>query len=96
MATWTQTLEAIQYNELSSVIRKLYRFSIYSVGINPPKFFKFWGPFTIDMTRRVMLGEDGTFFLEDDGPTNYDDQAFAMCRDCQQQAPVSSFRQAEG
>jgi hypothetical protein len=55
-----------------------------------------WGPFTIDMTRRVMLGEDGTFFLEDDGPTNYDDQVFARCRDCQRQAPVSSFRQAEG
>ena len=55
-----------------------------------------WGPFTVDVITRVMLRDDGTFFLEDDGPTNYDDQVFAMCQDCQRQAPVSSFRQAEG
>jgi hypothetical protein len=51
-----------------------------------------WGPFTVDVTRRVMLSEDGTPFLEDNGVTDYDDQAFGMCHDCQRQAPVASFR----
>ncbi len=48
-----------------------------------------WGPFTVDVTRRVMLSEDGMPFLEDDGATDYDDQACAMCPDCQRQAPVT-------
>ncbi len=52
-----------------------------------------WGPFTVEVTMRVMLSDDGTDFLEDDGDTAYDDQAFAMCQDCQRQAPVAYFRQ---
>ena len=51
-----------------------------------------WGPFTVDVITRVMLSDDGTHFLEDDGDTDYDDRAFAMCPDCQRQAPVASFR----
>ena len=51
-----------------------------------------WGPFTVDVITRVMLRDDGTHFLEDDGDTDYDDRAFAMCPDCQRQAPVASFR----
>jgi hypothetical protein len=51
-----------------------------------------WGPFTVDVTMRVMLRDDGTHFLEDDGDTEYDDTAFAMCQDCKRQAPVAYFR----
>ncbi len=51
-----------------------------------------WGPFTVNVTRRVMLREDGTPFLDDEGGTDDDDTAFAMCEVCQRQAPVASFR----
>lgn len=51
-----------------------------------------WGPFTVDVTRRVMLSEEGTLLLEDDGGTDYDELAFARCHDCQRQAPVANFR----
>ncbi|MDC8447544.1 MAG: hypothetical protein LV473_04205 [Nitrospira sp.] len=50
-----------------------------------------WGPFTVNVTRRVMLREDGTPFLDEEGDTD-DYTAFAMCEVCQRQAPVSSFR----
>lgn len=42
-----------------------------------------WGPFTVDVNRRV---------LEDEGGMDYDDMVFARCPDCQRQAPVASFR----
>ena len=51
-----------------------------------------WGPFTVDLITRVMLRDEGTHVLEDDGDTDYDDRAFAMCPDCQRQAPVACFR----
>ena len=51
-----------------------------------------WGPFTVDVTTRVRLRDEGTHFLEDDGDTDYDESAFARCPDCQRQAPVASFR----
>ena len=50
-----------------------------------------WGPFTVDVTMRVMLRDDGTHVIEDDGGTD-DDRVFAMCQDCKRQAPVASFR----
>lgn len=50
-----------------------------------------WGPFTVNVTRRVMLREDGTLFLDDEGDTD-DYTAFAMCEVCQRQAPVASCR----
>ena len=50
-----------------------------------------WGPFTVDVNRRVMLSEDETPFLDNEGDTD-DDRVFARCPDCQRQAPVSSFR----
>ena len=50
-----------------------------------------WGPFTVDLITRVMLREDGTPFLDEEGDTD-DYTAFAMCEVCQRQAPVSSFR----
>lgn len=50
-----------------------------------------WGPFTVDVITRVMLRDEGTPFLDDEGDTD-DDTAFAMCEVCQRQAPVSSFR----
>ncbi len=53
-----------------------------------------WGPFTVDVTRRVILSEDETPFLYDKGGTDYDNTAFARCPDCERQAPVSSFRHA--
>ncbi|MFZ3012187.1 MAG: hypothetical protein WA045_00645 [Nitrospira sp.] len=53
-----------------------------------------WGPFTVDLITRVMLRDEGTHVLDDDDDTDYDDRAFAMCPDCQRQAPVSSFRHA--
>ena len=52
-----------------------------------------WGPFTVDVTTRVRLSEDGTPFLDDEGGAD-DDSAFARCSDCERQAPVSSFRHA--
>ena len=51
-----------------------------------------WGPFTVDLITRVMLRDEGTHVLEDDGDTDYDDSAFAMCEVCQRQAPVAAFR----
>ena len=51
-----------------------------------------WGPFTVDLITRVMLGDEGTHVFEDDGDTDYDDSAFAMCEVCQRQAPVAAFR----
>jgi hypothetical protein len=51
-----------------------------------------WGPFTVDVTTRVILSEEGTPFLEDEGGRDYDDMVFARCPDCQRQAPVASFR----
>lgn len=51
-----------------------------------------WGPFSVDFITRVMLNEDETPFIDDDGGTDYDDTVFAMCPDCQRQAPVASFR----
>lgn len=51
-----------------------------------------WGPFTVDVITRVRLRDEGTPFLDDKGSTDYDNTAFAMCTDCQRQAPVSSFR----
>ncbi len=51
-----------------------------------------WGPFTMTMITRVRLHDEGTPFLDDKGSTDYDNTAFAMCTDCQRQAPVSSFR----
>ena len=51
-----------------------------------------WGPFTVDLITRVMLRDEGTHVLEDDGGTDYDGSAFAMCPDCQRQAPVACFR----
>ncbi len=53
-----------------------------------------WGPFTVDVTTRVMLRDEGTPFLDDESGTTYDHTAFARCPDCERQAPVSSFRQA--
>ena len=50
-----------------------------------------WGPFTVDASMRVMVSEEGTPFLEDDGGTDDDDRAFAMCQDCHRQAPVAFF-----
>jgi hypothetical protein len=47
-----------------------------------------------DLITRVLLREEGTTFLDDEGDTDYDATAFAMCPDCQRQAPVASFRQA--
>ena len=55
-----------------------------------------WGPFTVDLITRVMLRDEGARVLDDEGGTDYDNTAFARCPDCQRQAPVSSFRQAEG
>ena len=51
-----------------------------------------WGPFTVDLITRVMLRDEGTHVLDDDGDTDYDDSAFAMCEVCQRQAPVAAFR----
>ena len=51
-----------------------------------------WGPFTVDVITRVILHDEGTPFLDDEGDVDYDDTAFAMCEVCQRQAPVSSFR----
>ena len=51
-----------------------------------------WGPFTVDVIPHVMLRDEGTPFLDDDGGRDYDATAFAMCPDCQRQAPVASFR----
>lgn len=51
-----------------------------------------WGPFTVEMTTRVMLSDEGTYFLQDHGDLEYDDTSFAMCPDCQREAPVASFR----
>ena len=51
-----------------------------------------WGPFTVDVITRVMLRDEGTPFLDDEGDTDDDDTAFAMCEVCQRQAPVSAFR----
>jgi rubredoxin len=51
-----------------------------------------WGPFRVDVTRRVRLSDEGPHVRDDDGPTDYDHQAFARCPDCQRQAPVASFR----
>ena len=53
-----------------------------------------WGPFTVDLITRVMLGDEGTHVFEDDGDTDYDDSAFAMCEVCQRQAPVAAFHHA--
>lgn len=53
-----------------------------------------WGPFTVDVTRRVILSEDERPFLDDEGGRDYDDMVFARCPDCQRQAPVASFRHA--
>ncbi len=55
-----------------------------------------WGPFTVDVIPHVMLRDEGTHVLDDDGGRDYDATAFAMCPDCQRQAPVSSFRHAGG
>jgi hypothetical protein len=52
-----------------------------------------WGPFTVTMTTRLRLRDERTPFLDDEGDTD-DDSAFAMCPDCQRQAPVASFRHA--
>ena len=51
-----------------------------------------WGAFTVDLITRVLLRDEGTHVFEDDGDTDYDERAFAMCEVCQRQAPVSSFR----
>ncbi|THJ15528.1 MAG: hypothetical protein CAF42_014905 [Nitrospira sp. CG24B] len=51
-----------------------------------------WGPFTVDLITRVMLRDEGPHVLDDDGPTDYDNTAFARCPDCERQAPVASFR----
>ncbi len=53
-----------------------------------------WGPFTVTMTTRLRLRDERTPFLDDEGGADYDDSAFAMCPDCQRQAPVASFRHA--
>ncbi|MBS0156790.1 MAG: hypothetical protein JSS38_19565 [Nitrospira sp.] len=50
-----------------------------------------WGPFTVDVTMRVMLSEEVARFLDEDGDTT-----FAMCPDCQRQAPVAIFATKEG
>ena len=51
-----------------------------------------WGPFTVDLITRVRLRDERTPFLDDEGGADYDDSAFAMCPDCQRQAPVATFR----
>ena len=51
-----------------------------------------WGPFTVDVITRVRLRDEGTPFLDDEGDTDDDDTAFALCEVCQRQAPVSAFR----
>ena len=55
-----------------------------------------WGPFTVDVIPHVMLRDEGTHVLDDDGGRDYDATAFARCPDCERQAPVSSFRHAGG
>ena len=37
-----------------------------------------WGPFTVDVTTRVILSEEGTPFLEDEGGGEYDDMVFSQ------------------
>lgn len=53
-----------------------------------------WGPFTVTMTMRVRLHDEGTTFLDDEKDAAAVDTVFAMCPDCQRQALVSSFRHA--
>ncbi|NGZ07879.1 MAG: hypothetical protein CV088_00605 [Nitrospira sp. LK70] len=49
-----------------------------------------WGPFTVEVSMRVLVSEEGTPFREEAGGTD-DDRAFAKCHDCQRQAPVALF-----
>ncbi len=51
-----------------------------------------WGPFAVDVMTRVKVTDEGTPFLDDEGDLQYDDMSFAMCLDCQRQAPVADFR----
>ena len=54
-----------------------------------------WGPFTVDVIGRVMVNDEGTHVLDDEGDAN-DDSAFAICPVCQRQAPVAIFSTKEG